>query len=90
MPDPVSPERRAWLLSFSDVVIERRHPKGSRSAGSYAVYFERRIKKVRSLAARKVFRINGFAGTQLQASRLSARIAAALANGEEPELPPTA
>ena len=85
----VTPQRRAHLMSFSDVVITRRWPAGSRMRGSYAVYAERRVRKARSLAARKVYAIHGFAGDSGHAARLADRIAEALRRGEEPELPPT-
>ena len=85
----ITPQRRAHLMSYSDVVITRRWPAGSRMRGSYAVYAERQVRKVRSLAARKVYAIHNFPGGSGHAARLADRIAEALRRGEEPELPPT-
>jgi hypothetical protein len=47
-------------------------------SGTYPVYAEVRIRKVRSAKRRKVFRVSDFMGTQEQAERMAQRIARGL------------
>ena len=72
------------LAGFTNVVVFRKRPEGSRAEGTMAVHAEARIRRVRSAPRRHIYYIGSFYGTQEQARSLAYRTAQAIAAGEQP------